>query len=68
MKTNHAMQVKLLRHIRGNTPVSAVAILNKEKLVKVLKECGVITDLAQLRNKVLIIKRIITSPETKERD
>ncbi|MCL0091289.1 hypothetical protein M1N57_00215 [Dehalococcoidales bacterium] len=48
-------------------PVSAVAILNKEKLVKALKECGVITDLAQLRNKVLIIKRIITSPETKER-
>ena len=62
MKTSHAMQSSFHDILEVTPPVSAVAILNKEKFVKVLKECGVITDLAQLRNKVLTIKRIITSP------
>lgn len=59
MKTNRVAKLSLFEDLEA-TPTSVFSILNKERFVEVLQECGDITDLTALRGKVVTLKEIIT--------
>jgi len=64
MKTNYKAQPKFFEDLEATPPIFGVAILNKEKLLEIVREAGAITDLTLLKNEVVALKRVIAFPKS----
>ena len=64
MKTSRIAQSDFLEDLEAIPPVSGVAIMNKERFVEILEECGTVAELALLKNKVIALKGIIAFPRS----
>ncbi len=62
MKSTLRAALNPLEDLEAIPPTFGVAILNKERFVEILKEFSTITELALLKNKVLVLRKIIVSP------
>ncbi|MBA7709201.1 hypothetical protein ES703_118113 [subsurface metagenome] len=64
MKTNRVAQANFLTDLEATPSTLGITILNKERFMEILEECGAMPDLALLKNKVIALKGIITSPRS----
>lgn len=62
MKSTRIVTSRFLEDLEAKPLTSGVAILNKERFAEILKECGTITDLTLLKNRVITLKGIVISP------
>ncbi len=62
MKNNRRVEPRLFESLELASPVSGLAILNKERFVGILEEYGDITDLTRLKNGVVSLKWVISFP------
>ena len=64
MRTNRVAQANFLTDLEATPSTLGITILNKERFMEILEECGAMLDLALLKNKVIALKGITTSPRS----
>jgi len=63
MKSTRRAELDLFEDLEATPPTFSVAILNKERFLKILKESDILTDLSLLKNKVTALKGVIAFPK-----
>jgi len=64
MKTNQVAQTNFLIDSEATPLTLGITILNKERFAEILEECHAMPDLVLLKNKIIVLKGIITSPRS----